>query len=325
MADGKEAGCPLPASLPFAGTCAQMTPHAPWESSWPSPRGSHRRSSPNTSTARRSGSAVSSVAIPATPATRRRSSGPASRPAGTAGPSPPAPAISTCSGRATCPSRRRRSCAWVTATGSTRRSPTRSTSGTRRRSHVTTTIHYFDRPGDVFEYGVDSLPLLLAALRTIGADDLVERHRAWLEARDRPLRRDGRRPADRASSAPTGRTAPIATRSSTGRTRTATRWSRCWPRPSRRPAGSPRRSSAISTVTTVACSWTTSGRATISAMRSTTRRSRARPTCGRSTPGVIADPAIVGPALALPRRQRRSATRIRCATRRSGGPIARSG
>lgn len=53
---------------------------------------------------------------------------------------------------------------------------------TRRRSHVTTTIHYFDRPGDVFEYGIDSLPLLLAALRSAGADDLVERHRGWLEA-----------------------------------------------------------------------------------------------------------------------------------------------
>lgn len=53
---------------------------------------------------------------------------------------------------------------------------------TRRRSHITTTIHYFDRPGDVFEYGVDSLPLFLAALRAAGADDLVERHRVWLEA-----------------------------------------------------------------------------------------------------------------------------------------------
>ena len=53
---------------------------------------------------------------------------------------------------------------------------------TRRRSHITTTIHYFDRPGDVFEYGVDSLPLLLAALRAAGATDLVERHRSWLEA-----------------------------------------------------------------------------------------------------------------------------------------------
>lgn len=53
---------------------------------------------------------------------------------------------------------------------------------TKRRSHVTTTIHYFDRPGDVFEYGVDSLPLLLSALRAARADDLVERHHAWLEA-----------------------------------------------------------------------------------------------------------------------------------------------
>jgi hypothetical protein len=53
---------------------------------------------------------------------------------------------------------------------------------TKRRSHITTTIHYWDRPGDVFEYGVDSLPLFMAALRATGADDLVERHRAWLEA-----------------------------------------------------------------------------------------------------------------------------------------------
>jgi len=53
---------------------------------------------------------------------------------------------------------------------------------TKRRSHITTTIHYWDRPGDVFEYGVDSLPLFMAALRSGGADSLVERHHAWLEA-----------------------------------------------------------------------------------------------------------------------------------------------
>jgi hypothetical protein len=53
---------------------------------------------------------------------------------------------------------------------------------TKRRSHITTTIHYFDRPGDVYEYGVDSLPLLVAALRALDAVDLVERHRPWLEA-----------------------------------------------------------------------------------------------------------------------------------------------
>lgn len=53
---------------------------------------------------------------------------------------------------------------------------------TRRRHHVTTTIHYFDRPGDVFEYGVDSLPLLLAALRAADATELVARHAAWLQA-----------------------------------------------------------------------------------------------------------------------------------------------
>ncbi|CAN5564243.1 hypothetical protein BH20CHL7_BH20CHL7_00750 [soil metagenome] len=52
---------------------------------------------------------------------------------------------------------------------------------TRRRSDITTTIHYFDRPGDVFEYGVDSLPLFMAALRSADATDLVERHRPWLE------------------------------------------------------------------------------------------------------------------------------------------------
>jgi hypothetical protein len=52
----------------------------------------------------------------------------------------------------------------------------------KRRSHITTTIHYFDRPGDVFEYGVDSLPLFLAALRAADATDLVERHRPWFEA-----------------------------------------------------------------------------------------------------------------------------------------------
>jgi hypothetical protein len=53
---------------------------------------------------------------------------------------------------------------------------------TRRRSHITTTINYFDRPADVFAYGVDSLPLMLAALRAADATDLVERHRAWLAA-----------------------------------------------------------------------------------------------------------------------------------------------
>ena len=53
---------------------------------------------------------------------------------------------------------------------------------TTRRSHITTTIHYFDRPGDVYEYGVDSLPLFMAAVRAAGAIDLVERHSAWFQA-----------------------------------------------------------------------------------------------------------------------------------------------
>lgn len=52
----------------------------------------------------------------------------------------------------------------------------------KRGSHITTTIHYFDAPADVYEYGVDSLPLFLAALRPAGATELVERHHDWLEA-----------------------------------------------------------------------------------------------------------------------------------------------
>ena len=44
-----------------------------------------------------------------------------------------------------------------------------------------------------------------------------------------------------------------ATPSRTGRTPTATRWWRCWPRPSRRPAGSTRRSSRTSRATTGGC------------------------------------------------------------------------
>jgi hypothetical protein len=51
----------------------------------------------------------------------------------------------------------------------------------RRRSHITTTIHFFDQPVDVFDYGVDCLPLLIAAMRRIGAEDLLEEHRPWLE------------------------------------------------------------------------------------------------------------------------------------------------
>jgi hypothetical protein len=51
----------------------------------------------------------------------------------------------------------------------------------RRGSHVTTTIHFLDQPVDVFDYGVDCLPLMLAAMRRIGADGLLEEHRSWLE------------------------------------------------------------------------------------------------------------------------------------------------
>lgn len=52
----------------------------------------------------------------------------------------------------------------------------------RRNSHVTTTIHFFDQPVDVFDYGVDCLPLMVAAMRRIGALELLEEHRPWLEA-----------------------------------------------------------------------------------------------------------------------------------------------
>ncbi len=52
----------------------------------------------------------------------------------------------------------------------------------RRQSHVTTTIHFFDQPVDVFDYGVDCLPLMLAALRRVGAEEVLREHRPWLEA-----------------------------------------------------------------------------------------------------------------------------------------------
>ena len=124
---------------------------------------------------------------------------------------------------------------------------------TRRRSHITTTIHYFDRPGDVFEYGVDSLPLFLAAPAgrrcrrpRRAAPPPGSRPRSPISTRWSSTRRPG-------SSGPIASSAPTATPSSTARTPTATRWSRCWPRRSRRPAGSPRRSSAISRATTAGC------------------------------------------------------------------------
>jgi hypothetical protein len=46
---------------------------------------------------------------------------------------------------------------------------------------VTTTIFPGRRPRDVYTFGIDSLPLLLHALRACEADDLVWRHAAWLE------------------------------------------------------------------------------------------------------------------------------------------------
>jgi hypothetical protein len=53
----------------------------------------------------------------------------------------------------------------------------------KRRSHVTTTIHQLRAwPSDLFDYGVDSLPLLLAAMRAAGADAIAAEHRPWIEA-----------------------------------------------------------------------------------------------------------------------------------------------
>jgi hypothetical protein len=46
---------------------------------------------------------------------------------------------------------------------------------------VTTTIFPGRRPRDVYTFGIDSLPLLLHAIRACGADDLVARHAHWLE------------------------------------------------------------------------------------------------------------------------------------------------
>jgi hypothetical protein len=62
----------------------------------------------------------------------------------------------------------------------------------RRGTHVTTTINPLLRwPVDIFDYGVDSLPLLLAALRALadgggaaseGATALAREHRVWIAA-----------------------------------------------------------------------------------------------------------------------------------------------
>jgi hypothetical protein len=62
-----------------------------------------------------------------------------------------------------------------------------------RRSHITTTINPLLRwPVDIFDYGVDSLPLLLASLQALASSRdaaiasrtgaLVEQHRAWIAA-----------------------------------------------------------------------------------------------------------------------------------------------
>lgn len=62
----------------------------------------------------------------------------------------------------------------------------------RRGSHVTTTINpLFRAPVDIFDYGIDSLPLLLSSLRALersggtvaeGAAALAHEHRSWIAA-----------------------------------------------------------------------------------------------------------------------------------------------
>ena len=63
-----------------------------------------------------------------------------------------------------------------------------------RRAHVTTTINPLLRwPADIFDYGVDLLPLLLASLQALAASRdvaiatraraLVDEHRAWIRQR----------------------------------------------------------------------------------------------------------------------------------------------
>jgi hypothetical protein len=60
----------------------------------------------------------------------------------------------------------------------------------RPAGRVTTTIFPGRRPRDVYSLGVDSLPLLLHALRAVGADHLVARHAAWLEPEARRYARE---------------------------------------------------------------------------------------------------------------------------------------
>jgi hypothetical protein len=49
-----------------------------------------------------------------------------------------------------------------------------------RRGRVTTTVFPGGRPRDIWTLGVDSVPLLVHALRTAGAGELVARHGGWL-------------------------------------------------------------------------------------------------------------------------------------------------
>jgi hypothetical protein len=59
-----------------------------------------------------------------------------------------------------------------------------------QRGAVTTTIFANKYARDVYDYGSDSLPMLLFALREAGADDLIDRHREFLAGQvDRYVRR----------------------------------------------------------------------------------------------------------------------------------------
>ena len=194
----------------------------------------------------------------------------------------------------------------------------------RRRSHITTTIHYFDRPGDVFEYGVDSLPLFLAALRAADATDLVERHRPWLEARDRPLLRHGRRSGDRP-----GPFRPQVQRPSRHRHQPV----ECVRQHDGRPAGQDDRGDRL---VRLAVRAPFRGRLRSPAGRSLLggrpfpRRARRRDRLGRSQRLAVLCRGRHGPGPSsrppcATSMSTASATRIRCATRRRGDPSARSG
>ena len=171
-----------------------------------------------------------------TPAARRRSSPPSSSAAGTAADTQPRAASSASSGLATSGSPHRRSSGWGTARAWTRRWT--GLWGVVAGGRVTTTIFPGARPADVWDYGVDSLPFVLRALRAAPAGErLVARHADLLGAEVRRFADEVVDPA-RASSARTAASPPTATPSPPAATRTPARWSPSSSASSSRRAGS---------------------------------------------------------------------------------------